>query len=177
MTEQNPYAAPSSAEPSHDPLPVDLNPKDLAKVEAVVKDAGQFWLAIILCVVCSGIGALIVPIWYLVRLLQWRYLANKHPALLSTGATPGSIQQISISTMEIYRRTCFRYDYICNGRSLHSDPRFHFARRNKVKNGVYTFGQPTPIRTWRMIMRCAKPAPARGLEVEDRSFRIGDHGR
>lgn len=92
MTEQNPYAAPSSTEPAHDPSPVDLDPKGLAKVEAVVKDAGQFWLAIILCVVCSGIGGLIVPIWYLVRLLQWRSLANKYPALLSNGAAPGSIQ-------------------------------------------------------------------------------------
>ena len=76
-----------------------------------------------------------------------------------TGVNSG---QISVSTMEIDRRTCCRCDYICNGRSLHSDPRFHPARRNKLKDGV-----PHLVN----IMR-AKPELASSLEVVD-----GEGGR
>jgi hypothetical protein len=39
-------------------------------------------VAIIMCIVCSGVGALIIGPWYLVRLMQWNSLARKYPALL-----------------------------------------------------------------------------------------------
>ncbi len=92
MTEQNPYATPTATEITRDPAPIDLDPKDRKKVEAVIKDAGQFWLAIILCLLCSAIGALIIPIWYLIRLLQWNSLAGKYPALVSDGVPANSLQ-------------------------------------------------------------------------------------
>ena len=92
MTEQNPYATPTYTEPKSEFVPINLDPKDRKKAEAVIKDAGQFWLAIVLCFVCSAIGALIVPIWYLIRLLQWHSLAGKYPELLAEGVPSSSIQ-------------------------------------------------------------------------------------
>jgi len=95
MTDQkpNPYAAPASPELGNlDPDSIVLEPKDLKKAEAVVKDAGQFWLAILLCTLCSVIGGLIIPIWYTVRLLQWNRLAKKYPALVADGAPQGSFR-------------------------------------------------------------------------------------
>jgi hypothetical protein len=32
----------------------------LAKVNAINKDAGQFWLAMLLCLLCSALGSLII---------------------------------------------------------------------------------------------------------------------
>lgn len=91
MTEQNPYATPTSND-VRDHFPIELDPKDRKKVEAVIKDAGQFWLAIILCIVCSAICAIIIPIWYLVRLLQWNALGTKYPALMAPGVPANTIQ-------------------------------------------------------------------------------------
>ena len=91
-TENNPYATPTQIGAAQDSVPIDLEPKDRIKVEAVIKDAGQFWLAIILCILCSAIGAFIIPVWYLVRLLQWNSLANKYPALMSDDVPAKSIQ-------------------------------------------------------------------------------------
>ena len=92
MTEQNPYATPIETEADPKAVPIKLEPKDRKKVETVIKDAGQFWLAIILCILCSGIGAFIVPIWYLVRLVQWNSIARKYPELLFQPVPPNSIQ-------------------------------------------------------------------------------------
>ncbi len=90
MTDNNPYAAPApdNAIPQVD---FGLEAVDKKKIDAVVKDAGQFWLAIILCLCCSGIGALIIPVWYLIRLLQWNKFANKYPVLLNPDAPAGSL--------------------------------------------------------------------------------------
>jgi hypothetical protein len=41
---------------------------------------------------CSAIGSIIVPFWYLARLLQWNRLAKKYPDLMLSGAPAGSIQ-------------------------------------------------------------------------------------
>ena len=91
MTEPNPYAAPTSpAKVNSDVGSIVLDPKDRKKAEAIVKDAGQFWLAIILCIFCSINGALLIPIWYTVRFLQWNSMAKKYPALVAAGAPAGS---------------------------------------------------------------------------------------
>lgn len=60
------------------------------KLEALIKDAGQFWLALLLCLLCSGIGPLIICPWYTVRLIQWNALAKLHPVLVDRNAPPGS---------------------------------------------------------------------------------------
>lgn len=63
MTEQpNPYA-PADVDtraPIGAPSSQGLSAQDLKKLEALVKDANQFWIAIIMCVVCSSVGALII---------------------------------------------------------------------------------------------------------------------
>jgi hypothetical protein len=90
MTGENPYAPPVDADivDTGDPL---IEAADHRKLNAVVKDANQFWLAILLCILCSGCGALIIPIWYTVRLLQWNRFAVKYPDLTRAGAKPGSL--------------------------------------------------------------------------------------
>jgi len=54
------------------------------KIEAVIKDAGQFWLAIVFCFICSAAGFVIIGPWYWIRLRQWHSLAAKYPILLSS---------------------------------------------------------------------------------------------
>ena len=91
MSSDNPYAPPAEAVPAAY-RPPKLDAADHKKVEAIVKDAGQFWLAIILCMLCCGIGApLIVLVWYLIRLLQWNKFAKKYPELTIPNAPPGSL--------------------------------------------------------------------------------------
>lgn len=91
MTEPNPYAAPTS-EPAF-AAPEGIDPASVRKIEAIIKDAGQFWLAILLCMVCTGFGAIIIGPWYFVRFLQWNSLARDQPALLTPGAPRGSLVQ------------------------------------------------------------------------------------
>ena len=85
----NPYAAPAA--PGQAVGMVDLDAPTLMKVEAVIKDAGQFWLAILLCFLCSGLGMIVIGPWYLVRLLQWNSLAQNHAWLCERDAQPGSL--------------------------------------------------------------------------------------
>lgn len=75
-----------------DQLPFAIDPADRKKLDTVIKDAGQFWIAIVLCLLCSAIGAIIIPFWYMARLIQWNGLAKKYPDLLVEGAPTGSIQ-------------------------------------------------------------------------------------
>lgn len=98
MNQNNPYAPPTTAtgvtisgQSSH-PFPFVTDSADRIKLEAVIKDAGQFWVAIALCILCSAIGAIIIPFWYLARLVQWNRLAKKYPDLMLSGAPAGSIQ-------------------------------------------------------------------------------------
>ncbi|MDP1562198.1 MAG: hypothetical protein Q8M16_12535 [Pirellulaceae bacterium] len=74
-----------------DQLPFVMDPADRKKLDVVIKDAGQFWIAIVLCILCSAIGSIIIPFWYLARLIQWNGLAKKYPALTVNGAPEGSI--------------------------------------------------------------------------------------
>lgn len=85
----NPYASPMPDGPVVDAH--NLPPDVVKKAEAIIKDAGQFWLAIILCLCCSGIGALIIGPWYLVRLLQWNSLSSAYPQLRELGAPPTTL--------------------------------------------------------------------------------------
>ena len=89
----NPYAAPRAdfaAEITHKD---NIDPASLNKIEAIIKDAGQFWLAIIICLVCSALGSIIIGPWYFVRLMQWRSMAQKLPMLLDQNAPHGSLAQ------------------------------------------------------------------------------------
>lgn len=89
MSNHNPYSAPTvtkSIEPA-----IKMAPADKKKLEIIIKDAGQFWLAIILCIFCSAIAAILIPIWYAVRLSQHSKLAKKYPALNNPSAPPKSV--------------------------------------------------------------------------------------
>ena len=85
----NPYASPQAdlapASQEH------YDPVSLRKIEAIIKDAGQFWLAILICILCTGWGAFIIGPWYLVRFLQWNSMAQAYPMLLDAGAPRGSL--------------------------------------------------------------------------------------
>ena len=74
-------------------MPASLANPDQKKIEAVIKDANQFWLAILMCIFCSALGAVIIGPWYLVRLLQWNSIARAQPMLLDPNVPRGSLQQ------------------------------------------------------------------------------------
>jgi len=92
--QSNPYAPPK-------PLPAertgvnrgDFDAVTFKKIEAIIKDASQFWIAIILCFVCSALGLVLIGPWYLVRLLQWNSIARTHPKLIVPNAPPNSLEQ------------------------------------------------------------------------------------
>ena len=87
----NPYASPESASSTASGLSID--PASLKKIEAIIKDAGQFWLAILMCIVCSALGSIIIGPWYLVRFLQWNSMSHAQPMLLEPNAPRGSLAQ------------------------------------------------------------------------------------
>ena len=87
--QSNPYSTPqtdSAATPQGE-----VAPGSVQKIEAIIKDAGQFWLAILMCIVCTGLGALIIGPWYLVRLVQWHAIARAQPMLVDPNALRGSL--------------------------------------------------------------------------------------
>jgi hypothetical protein len=86
----NPYAATSVPTESNN-IPAGVDPVLLAKINAIVKDAGQFWLAMILCLCCSALGSVIIGIWYTVRLMQWNAIANSQSWLMVPNAPAGSL--------------------------------------------------------------------------------------
>jgi hypothetical protein len=86
--QSNPYA-PTVSSAVADTSGVD--PVLLAKVNAIIKDAGQFWIAMVLCLLCSALGSLVIGIWYAVRLMQWNAIAKSQPLLMDPNAAPGSV--------------------------------------------------------------------------------------
>jgi hypothetical protein len=84
----NPYA-PTALPTDNDSSQID--PVLLAKINAIIKDAGQFWIAILLCILCSALGSVIIGIWYAVRLMQWNAIANSQPLIMAPNPAPGSI--------------------------------------------------------------------------------------
>jgi hypothetical protein len=79
----NPYASPVHVGPMVDSH--QMPPDAVAKAETIIKDAGQFWLAIIMCFCCSGIGSLIIGPWYFFRLTQWNALSSTYSYLREPG--------------------------------------------------------------------------------------------
>ena len=95
MSEQNPYAPPSviaPVDPLGDESSIKLDDSDQKRVNAIIQDAGQFWMATILCIVCVVIGLPLMAAWYAMRLWQWNRLAEKYPKLLASNAPRKSIQ-------------------------------------------------------------------------------------
>ena len=88
---QNPYASPQAE--STAVSQGNYDPASLRKIEAIIKDAGQFWLAILMCILCTGLGSIINGPWYLVRLIQWNSIAQAQPMLLDPNVPRGSIEQ------------------------------------------------------------------------------------
>ncbi len=89
----NPYAAPTQVAAGGSEEYQSIPAGDLKKIQAIIKDANQFWLAILLCFLCSAIGMVLIGPWYLVRLLQWSSMANAYPHLRNGQAPPGSLAQ------------------------------------------------------------------------------------
>jgi len=96
-----PPVAPSST--SFGPVDGQIDPVVHAKLIAIIKDANQFWIAILLCFVCTGVGMLIIGPWYLVRLFQWHRLAASDPNLLQANMPPGSLaQQFQVARVKLW---------------------------------------------------------------------------
>ena len=68
-------------------------PEVITKAEVIIKDASQFWLAIVACIFCGTFGFLIIGPWFLFRLLQHRSLGKQHPSLIATNSVVGSLEQ------------------------------------------------------------------------------------
>jgi RsiW-degrading membrane proteinase PrsW (M82 family) len=84
MTDFNPYTA-SSIDPRRNSSDVPsefLSPQDAKKAENVIREANQFWLAILAAIFCNALGMLFIVPWYTARLIQWIRLAEKYPGLL-----------------------------------------------------------------------------------------------
>ena len=69
----------------------DFDAPTLKKIDAIIKDAGQFWIAIALCFLCTALGLVVIGPWYLVRLLQWNSLARTYPKLLESNVPRNSL--------------------------------------------------------------------------------------
>ena len=63
---------------------------DLKRAKAVVKDADQFWLAILLCFLCVALAPFLIGPWYLSRRLAWQSLGTKYPVLMDSSAPPNT---------------------------------------------------------------------------------------
>lgn len=87
----NPYDAPKHGGANMAGSGLGIPAADTTKIEAIAKDAGQFWLAILICIVCSSIGTLLITPWYGVRLAQWYSMKNRYPQLMDPHAPPKSL--------------------------------------------------------------------------------------
>lgn len=106
MDRPNPYTPPLSNYGAARPGAVD--PRTAEKIEAIIKDAGQFWLAILMCIFCSALGSIIIAPWYLVRLLQWNALATSQPMLLDPNVPRGSVaQRFQAAKIKLIIGICF----------------------------------------------------------------------
>ena len=102
----NPYQPPTAQAVPQGPSGIDA--ESLRKIEAIIKDAGQFWLAILLCFLCTGIGALVIGPWYIVRLVQWNSMAQQFPVLMDPHAPPASLgQRFQSSKWKLIVGLCF----------------------------------------------------------------------
>ena len=89
----NPYASPSTPAadlPTVDPNAGRISTQDARKIAAIIKDASQWWLAIILCLFCTAVGMIVVGPWYGFRLVSWHSFAKKYPFLLEANPLRGS---------------------------------------------------------------------------------------
>jgi hypothetical protein len=85
----NPYAPTPTPIGTEYAVPMDA--ATLKQFDAIVKDANQFWIAILLCLLCSGIGSVLIGVWYLSRLVQWNSMSKAYPLLMVENPPPGSM--------------------------------------------------------------------------------------
>jgi hypothetical protein len=88
----NPYAAASVVSSPHGGTLV-KDPVIIKQAEAVIKDAGQVILAVLIGFMCTGLAAFVIGPYYLYRLHCWNRLAQRCPALVAAGAPLGSLEQ------------------------------------------------------------------------------------
>lgn len=88
----NPYAPTNLTKYTNPPeTELGIPEPDLKKAKAVVKDADQFGLAILLCFFCTALGLILIGPWYLIRILQWHSLSSKYPILMDASAPPKTL--------------------------------------------------------------------------------------
>jgi len=89
-TATNPYAAPTVASLQMQDHRYD--PATQREVEAVIKDGGQVWLAVLIGFVCTAVAWIVICPWFLYRLHCWNTLSRNYPALLAPNVPPGSLE-------------------------------------------------------------------------------------
>ncbi len=91
--EANPYAAPqveSEADIGDDGKPIAMGIDVEKKVKAIIRDAKQFWIAIICCFLCTPIACAVVIPWYFNRLKDWSKMAEADPKLVQKDSPYGA---------------------------------------------------------------------------------------
>ena len=85
----NPYAAPSA--PASVPSAA-YAPAIVARAEAVIKDANQVWLAVLMGFLCTAFTWVLICPWFAYRLHCWSTLSRDCPSLLAPDVLPGSLE-------------------------------------------------------------------------------------
>ena len=94
MSEQNPYASPPVIPPSVPSVPehgIEIDAGDQVRADAIINEAGEVWVMMIMCIPCCLAGVLVLP-FYAIRLVQWNQLANRYPELVASNVPPKSFQ-------------------------------------------------------------------------------------
>ncbi len=66
---------------------------EVVKIEAILSDAKQVGVAILICLLCSLIGSLLIGPWYYKRFKEWERYSRRYPVLLDPNAPYGSLSQ------------------------------------------------------------------------------------
>jgi hypothetical protein len=93
MSFENPYEPTSSHPPINGNANLDVNfaidPVDRRTAERVLRDADYFWASILLMFFCAPLLTVILLIWYLGRMKNWKRLVATYPGL----ANPQAVYQ------------------------------------------------------------------------------------
>ncbi len=79
--DSNPYKPTLIGAEKPEREPLGLPEERQQQLEAVIKEAGQVWLVVMLSFCCGPLSILLVAPWYGIRLQQWIGLATDFPEL------------------------------------------------------------------------------------------------
>lgn len=65
--------------------------QEIEKIEAILKDAKQVTIGILMCLFLVAIGGFIIGPWYFYRAIQWNSFSKKYPFLVDPNAARDSL--------------------------------------------------------------------------------------